>query len=575
MTRPILLSSVAIALLMASPYLHVLPGWTPAVATTVAFTALALLGLNLVFGATGMLMFGLAPFMVIPTYVAGLIKPFGVPVIPAVVIGVIAGVVIARLLASFLVRLPGVYLAFGTLGLCFVTEGLARAFPSLTGGASGLVLVEGRVIGQEAWLALATLCLITGTAIYLLYVRGSVLRRLTCIHHDELAAAALGINVTRTKAWIFVIGCAYACVAGTLLSYYLGVVLPEDAGAQRSLTLFGTLIMGGAGSALGPLVGAFIVTWLFFAVAFGGHLDLAIYGIVFLAIILYARNGVLGMAIAGWRSLFRRAQDVASMRTVALPPPVGRGFAGIVKQEDGGDVVLRVGGVGKKFGEVVALSDVSFEVRSKEVFSLVGPNGAGKSTLFNVICGIISSSEGIVAVGGKDIAAVPLHRRAPLIGRSFQVARLVPQLTAVENVMLRIDQLEPAMPETERAARARRQLEDFGLGANADVAISRLGIGRHKLIDIARAAMGSPPLVLMDEPAVGLSTAELGHLAEVVENLRARGAAVVIVEHNIDFVSAVASRGLVLDSGRPITTGPMADILANAEVQAAYFGVLA
>ena len=566
MSRKSLLIAAAALLLAVTPPTGLVPGWTPALATNVALTALALIGLNIIFGVAGMLAFGQAAFMVVPAYLSGVLERAGLSSEPAIVIGLVVGVMLARGLAELFVRLPGIYLAFGTLGLGFVVEGLARAFPAWTGGASGLVFSAGRAIGQEVWYVLAIIALLIGLTGYVLLMRGAMWRRLRTIKHDELVAWAVGIDVTRAKIHAFTIGCFYACVAGTLLCYYVGVVVPEDAGAQKSLSEIGMVIMGGPAFALGPLVGALLVAWLFFAAGYGGHYESLVYGVVFLFAVLYAKNGLLGLLPQSWFDVAPPKQltatdDAEPAASSADPARIG--------------VCLRVQDVGKRFQGLVALEDVSFDVAAGEVFALVGPNGAGKSTLFNVICGIVEPTTGRVAVAGQDLAALPIHRRAPLIGRAFQVARLVPDLTAAENVMVRIDNISPDLSEAERRTAALRQLRAFDLLQHADQPVSTLSIGQHKLIDLARAAAGDPVLVLLDEPAVGLTEPELVHLQEVIRKLQRRGIAVVIVEHNIDFVSSVASRGLVLDNGRSVVTGMMRDILADTRVQKAYFGALA
>jgi ABC-type branched-subunit amino acid transport system ATPase component/ABC-type branched-subunit amino acid transport system permease subunit len=561
------LAAALLLVLVASPYSGVLPGWTPALATNVALTALALVGLNIIFGVAGMLAFGQAAFMVVPSYLAGVLERAGLAPGASVAIGLVAGVLLARGLAELFVRLPGVYLAFGTLGFGFVVEGLARAFPAWTGGASGLVFSAGRAIGQDAWYAIAIATLLAGVAIYIAMMRRAPWRRLRTIRHDELVAAAVGIDVTQAKIRTFTIGCFYACVAGTLLCYYVGVVVPEDAGAQKSLSQIGMVMIGGPAFALGPVVGAFVVDWLFFAAGYGGRFESLIYGVVFLLAVLYAKNGLLGLIPSPGRSLVAAAKSV---ETESFEPKREM-VAAALRQGP----CLRVDGIAKRFQGLVALEGVSFDVAAGEVFALVGPNGAGKSTLFNIICGIIEPTSGRVVLAGNDLAGAPIHRRAPLIGRAFQVARLVPELTAAENVMVRLDQITSGLSEAECRAAALAQLRAFDLHQHANVAAGRLSIGQHKLIDLARAAAGDPLLVLLDEPAVGLSEDELLHLQDVIRKLQKRGIAVVIVEHNIDFVSAVASRGLVLDSGRPVVTGAMRDILADERVQTVYFGALA
>ena len=147
--------TIALAFVAALPYLGILPGWTPSLATITAFMAVSLIGLNLIFGVTGMLSLGQAAFVVIPGYLSGILQTFGVPILVAILTGIVASVVIARLVAEIFIRLPGIYFAVGTLGFAFVVEGLARAFPGWTGGASGLVLEAPMNLTRNQWYVLS------------------------------------------------------------------------------------------------------------------------------------------------------------------------------------------------------------------------------------------------------------------------------------------------------------------------------------------------------------------------------------------------------------------------------------
>ncbi len=557
--RPSRLLALGLAVCaIASPYAGLIPGWSPGLATIVCFDALSLLGLNLIFGVAGMLAFGQAAFLALPAYGAGILDRFGVPFAFDVIAGIAGTLLMALLMARIFVRLPGMYLAVGTLGFGYVIEGLARAFPPISGGASGLVLERGRQIGAEAWYAIAVAALAAGLAAYAALVRGAFWRRLRTISHDELAAAVLGIDVARVKMQVFTIGCAFAVFAGMLHAYYVGVIIPEDAGVDRSLEQVGMVMVGGLGYFLGPLIGTALIQWLFIVTGYAQRYELLIYGAAFLAAVAFAREGIAGWLERPWQRLVRWLDGPAPARAVPVAAP---GAA--------------VSGLSKRFGGVRALEAVSFEVAFGEIFAIVGPNGAGKSTLFNVISGIEAPSGGTVRLGGRDLAPLAIEQRAPLIGRSFQVARLVPDLTALGNVMVRLDQICPALTEAERAAVALAQLESFGLGGLALRPVRELPLGQRKLIDLTRAAVGDPPLVLLDEPAVGLTQDELAHLARLLEQLRARGSAVVIVEHNIEFVAGIAERGIVLDSGRTIALGRVRDILDDPRVHEAYFGALA
>jgi len=559
-----------VAVVLASPYFD-LPGWTSGLAVVVWFYALALLGLNLIFGVTGMLALGQAAFMALPVYGVGILDECGISFPICVAAGFIGSMLIAKFMANIFVRLPGIFLAVGTLGFGYVVEGLARAFPSVTGGASGLVLERGRLIGDSAWYAIAVVALIGGTVVYAWLVRGAFWRQLRTIHHDELVAASVGIDVVKIKERAFLIGSAYAIVAGLLKAYYVGVVIPEDAGVDRSTEQLSMVMVGGSGHLLGPVMGTSVLQWLFVITGYMRNYELLVYGTVFLLTVLYAREGIAGWLSKLWedaeRLLDGRRDPRVSAQVVEKisPKPFERKRVGSC---------LTVDNVSKRFGGLLALDSVSFDVEFGEIFTVVGPNGAGKSTLFNVVSGIEKATSGSVRLDGQDITSLLVHKRAALIGRSFQVARLVPDLTVVENVMVRLDQISSELSESQRANMALEQIEYFGLGSVAFRPVNELSLGQHKLIDLTRAAVGDPPLVLLDEPAVGLAPEELDNFAELLAKLQARGSAVVIIEHNIDFVSSVAKRGIVLDSGRPIALGLTKNILEDPRVNAAYFGAL-
>ena len=547
--------AVGIAVIIALPYLGVVPGWTPALATVTAFIALSLIGLNLIFGVTGMLALGQAAFTALPGYAAGILQKYEVPGLLAIVLGIVIAVAIARVVAEIFVRLPGIYLAIGTLGFAFVVEGLARAFPSITGGASGLVLVPPIALGRDAWYALAVVCLALGLIAFRLLVRGQLLRTLQLVRHDELAAQVLGINVPRVKANVFAVGSAYSAIGGVLLAYYVGVLAPESGGVNASLESLAMVIIGGAGAALGPVVGAAGVQWLFAVAGGAAHYELLVYGLGFFVVVLFAPAGIMGF----FRTPIAVSAPTDGVHAIARPAREG--------------VCLKVEKAAKDFGGLRAVDDVSFEVRFGQIVALIGPNGAGKSTLFNLVCGIEPLSGGRIVLEGRDVAGAPIHRRAAEIGRSFQVPRLVPDMTTLDNVAARIDHLPGRGAQSLQLARA--QLAAFGLEALAARLVREIGLGFHKLIELARASGGEPALLLLDEPAVGLTTDEVSRLASALKRLRAEGAAILVVEHNIDFVSTIADEVLVMESGRLIARGRPAAVIADPRVQEAYFGALA
>ena len=556
---------IAAALYAASPYLGVLPGWTPSVATVATFIALSLIGMNLIFGVAGMLAFGQAAIVALPGYVAGMLEASGMPAAAAIPAGILAAVAAARIVGEIFIRLPGTYFAIGTLGFAFVMEGVARAFPSTTGGASGLMLSREIVLGELGWYVLALATLAAGIACYVWFLRGSMLRTLRQVRHDELAAEVLGIDVVRTKLRVFTVGSVFSAVGGVFLAHYVGVVVPDSAGVIRSLEQLAMVIIGGAGSAAGPLVGAALVQWLFVAAGEAGRFEVLVYGAGFLLAVLFAPEGIVGLVRRGWAGL-APARKAAPISVPATPVP---GVAAVRRS----GICLKVESVAKNFGGLQAVDNVSLEVPFGVIVALIGPNGAGKTTLYNILSGIEEPSSGRVLIEDSDMASVPPHRRARHVGRSFQVARLVPQMSVLENVAVRADQLG-FTSEAARLAAAGAQLAWFGLGELAGRRAAELGSGYHKLVELARAAVGEPALLLLDEPAVGLAPEEIERLCHFLTLLRERGAAILIVEHNVALVARIAERIFVMNQGRIIAAGTGSEIMADPKVREAYLGAL-
>jgi branched-chain amino acid transport system permease protein len=236
---------------------------------------------------------------------------------------------------------------------------------------------------------------------------------------------------------------------------------------------------------------------------------------------------------------------------------------------------LRALDVSKYFGGLQAVRNVSLSVARGEIVAVLGPNGAGKSTFFNILSGIEHADDGNIMLDDNSISDQSIHTRAATIGRSFQVPRLVLDMTVLHNVLVRVDQLYPALSESIRVSIALAELGRFGLADLASTKVGEVAVGYHKLIDIARAAVGSPALLLLDEPAVGLTEKELEALKDIIRTLTKSGAAVVVVDHNVEFITAIADRILVMEGGKALAFGAPREVLNSASVRAAYLGVLA
>ncbi len=233
--------------------------------------------------------------------------------------------------------------------------------------------------------------------------------------------------------------------------------------------------------------------------------------------------------------------------------------------------LLDVRGLTKRFGGLVANDDVSFTVRARELVGLIGPNGAGKTTLFNSLAGFFAPTSGTILFDGRPIAGLPPERIAALgVARTFQIVRVFPSMTVVENVMVGAMLRRKAVAAAERVA---RELLSFaGLDGRADEPAARLTVAEQKRLEVARALATEPKLLLLDEVMAGLTPAEVGGAVALVRRIRDRGTACVIVEHVMEGIMPLADRILVLDGGRKIAEGPPAAVAADPAVIAAYLG---
>ena len=247
-------------------------------------------------------------------------------------------------------------------------------------------------------------------------------------------------------------------------------------------------------------------------------------------------------------------------------------------------MVLHIEQARKQFGGVIAVNDVSFDVKPGEIVALIGPNGAGKSTTFNLITGVLTSTGGTISLLGSNIGNAPPQQVVQLgIARTFQHVKLVPDMTVLENVaigahlrgnagaiasMLRLDRAE----EARLLAEAARQIERVGLTGQIDQPAGSLSLGQQRIVEIARALCVDPILLLLDEPAAGLRHMEKQRLAGLLRQLRDGGMSVLLVEHDMGFVMDLADRIVVLDFGTKIAEGTPAAIKTNPEVIKAYLG---
>jgi branched-chain amino acid transport system ATP-binding protein len=247
--------------------------------------------------------------------------------------------------------------------------------------------------------------------------------------------------------------------------------------------------------------------------------------------------------------------------------------------------LLEVSGVSKSFGGIAAVTDMTFTVARGESVGLVGPNGAGKTTLFNCICGQLKPEHGTISLDGDSIVGFPVYKRARLgIGRTYQRVEVFPDMNVREHLLvaerarrgdghLWQDLCNMSKPRPDELARVADVLDLVGIADRADTPVSALGLGSCRLVELARALVSEPNLLLADEPSSGLDVQETQELAHVLRTLQQeRGMAVLLVEHDLTMVGAVVDRTLVMDLGSMVAQGTFDEVMADPRVRSAYLG---
>lgn len=461
----------------------------------------------------------------------------------------------------------------------------------LTGGDTGFSDIEPlevagwRPQGAALYLLLAAILLVAVWIGHRL-VDSRWGRAWVALADDELAAQAVGIAPRPTKFGVVLVGTLFALVGGGLfVSAWPGNCLPDVPcvigpnyfGFSLSVLLFAAVVLGGAGSRVGPLAGTGLLVALSWY--FDTHDDVpgnwqeVIYGALLVLVVVALPRG-----LSSFGRLFEvPVAPVTPPRRDDPPrfPPRRRPVA-----------ALEVVGLHVRFGGVVALDGVDLTVAPGEIHALIGPNGSGKTTVVNCISGVVQPQAGTIRLGGRDLPPVPLHRcyeRARLgIARTFQTPRVQSSLDTRANVMQGLFLLPGAdrgvawarrrRLEEERRRRATALLEAVGLGHRIDAPAGVLSHGERRLLEVARALVSEPSVVLLDEPAAGLAPEERRTLVAVLRACRDWGCAVVLVEHDLHLVLDVADRVTVLDHGHVLCSGTPDVVRADPAVATAFMG---
>ncbi|GIQ76919.1 metal-dependent hydrolase [Bradyrhizobium sp. RD5-C2] len=568
------------AAFVAAPW--VLPSFYVGILAFAGIYALAAIGLILLLQA-GQVSLGQAAFMGIGGYVSALVsRAYGIDSALTLVLAVAVTAVIAAAFGLMTLKLRGHYLPLATLAFGIATSGVFTAWHDVTGGASGLdkipslglfghVITDDRFYAQLIWIVvLLAVCGVNRLR------TSRVGRAIATLESHDGMARSFGVDTTALRVKVFVLSAVLAALAGALYVHLLRFVSPSPFGLSSSFKLLIMSVVGGPVSGAGAVLGAVTLEsaqWglqdLLARWGASGNLEVIVFGILLVVMLLKFPRGL-------WPTVEKR-----------LPAPAARSRDGAglpMRRPDTkpGEVLLDLKGIGIRFGGLQALADVDMVLRRGELVGLIGPNGAGKTTLFSIISGLQRQTSGSVKLFGEPLPRSHLIVRNGM-ARTFQHVQLVPEMSVIENValgaywrtragfarsLLALD----ASENQQALATAQAALVRVGLAAEADLPAGSLPLGKQRIVEIARALMADPQILLLDEPAAGLRFSEKLMLVKILRQLQADNVTILLVEHDMELVMGCVQRLVVLDRGRMIAEGTPHEVQANPAVIAAYLG---
>ncbi|HWK13419.1 MAG TPA: branched-chain amino acid ABC transporter ATP-binding protein/permease [Rhizobiaceae bacterium] len=555
-------------------------------ATQIVIACLVGVALVMIVGYARVIMLATGAMMAIGAYgSAMLMLHLGVPYLLTLPVCVLFGLVAGFVLAVPSTRFKGHHLAMATIVFQFLVVIGIREAGDWTGGALGLRVPTVDVFGisaneDGAWMfVVAIACaLAIGSLGVLLGARFG--KTLKAISDAEVAADAYGVDLVRFKIAAFAISSAYLALAGALLAPGVRVLDPESFGIHLSIVTLGYPIVGGMGSLWGGIIGGGVLRTLPEALRFLGQYQELWVALLAIAVMMINPGGILGIARSLLPASRGQVKDVVSapvhdVRPVAASAPASAE-----------DAIRVVAGV-KAYDGLIAVDHVDLVVKAGEIHGLIGPNGAGKTTLFNAISGFTPFDSGAIALFGRQVENEPSRRRiSHSVTRTFQHVAVFGQLSCLDNVIIGLgrngvaDALAASVGEVagsagtrDAARKALDALREVGLEELAHEPARRLSLGNQRRLEIARAIVSRPRLILLDEPVSGVAEEEEHRIAELLAHLnRQHGITMLLIEHNIAFVRRLAHSMSVMAAGRIIASGEPEQTIARPEVRQQYFG---
>jgi branched-chain amino acid transport system permease protein len=555
-----------------------------------SLTVLAI-GMNIAAGFAGQFLLGLGAVFSVGGYSAAELAShqpsagFAGMAVAAIIVGTAVGI----LIGLPALRVSGFYLGVVTLFAAVVVPLIATNVGWL-GGATGIALFANpgfnpalTVSGQYYVFFAIVIVLSIGAGALL---RSRLGHRFQVLASSEELAASLGVSSYRTKMAAVAVASAVASLGGAMYVYSQQFFSPGSAGVTLSVLVLAAVVIGGLGSVSGPLVGSAFVFGLNTFLNFQQY-DGIVFGALVLVFVLFAPRGLVpeiarvaaaaGLPEFRWRPASAPPPPPAQAEpAAAIPPTPG----------ESGQELLVISDVHRAFGGVRAVDGVNLAVGHGELHGLIGSNGSGKTTLLNLVSGFYSTESGQIRLGGLVLERMRPYRRAVAgVTRTFQTPKLMDHQTVLDNVIVgaelkqRVSHVSSVL-RLPAGRRARKQAEETAIAALAELGLAGIagataGLlphGTRRLVELARAIAMSPRVLLVDEPAAGLSEAEVGTLSDALRTMAARGVAVCLIEHNVPMVLRLATSVTALHQGRVLFQGTPDKLRADKDVAMAFLG---